>query len=259
MSQERDPFEKLARFEDPEPDSAVMRATIVRSRDAFVKQKSGSVQPKPVSWVDWLKQSANWLIPAGACIVAMTIAIVVVPSFNAGPPTSMDQETAARRLPPAAPSQSPAQSPTQAPSNELARSRDSTADRSGTGAGVRMGMRPGQAPAEPPPVQTSIFQGNDIRIGSRLTSSALELYLPDISGERVIDSQGLIPGDEVEILDAFRITERDIVAIRLRDGSTRFWRIYSPKDGNYTRDPELSKLASDAADKAEVERRLSPK
>ena len=231
MTGDRDPFDLLPRFVDPEPDPAIMNATIAQSREAFANQHA---RQKPGSWSHWLRNSAAWLAPAGVAAAALTVAIIVAPNLTGiVPSTTANREVVADR-----PTDMPtAQSPTQ---------------------GTRMGMQPGgQAPTASPPMLISSFEGTNVRIGSRLSRMGLELYLPDISGEETIDIQGIIAGEQLEILAAFQIPDRNIVAIRLRVDHTRFWRIYRPVDGKYARDTGLSELVTDAADQAEVERRLA--
>lgn len=51
---------------------------------------------------------------------------------------------------------------------------------------------------------------------------ALELYLPEITGEAAIDRQAIMAGEEIEVLEAFRMDARDIVAIRFRADESLF-------------------------------------
>lgn len=231
MTGDRDPFDLLPRFVDPEPDPAIMNATIAQSREAFANKHA---REKPASWTHWLRNSAAWLAPAGVAAAALTVAIIVAPNLTGTvPSTTANREVVADR---------PTDMPTAQPPTQ----------------GTRMGMQPGgQAPTASPPMLISSFEGTNVRIGSRLSRMGLELYLPDISGEETIDIQGIIAGEQLEILAAFQIPDRNIVAIRLRVDDTRFWRIYRPVDGKYARDTALSELVTDAADQAEVERRLA--
>ena len=103
----------------------------------------------------------------------------------------------------------------------------------------------------------SSFQGDGIVIGTRLDATALEIYLPEISGEQTIDVQSVMPGETVEILSAFATPDGALIAVQFRVNDVRFWRLYSKLDGTFARDPERSKLVSNAPDKAEVNRRLA--
>ena len=119
-------------------------------------------------------------------------------------------------------------------------------------------MQPGPGQRlEEAPALVSTFQGDGVIVGSRLSNSMLELTLPDLTGEQVIDSQMILDGEDIEILAAFRIAESDFVAVQLRVNDERFWRIYTLVNGSYQRDVERSELVSDAQDQVEVTRRLT--
>lgn len=245
MSQDRDPFTILSRLPDPEPDPVVMNATIAQSREAFANNRLRAARDTPLSWGNWLRRSALWLVPAGAGAAALAVAIVIAPGLM------QTQSVPERNL--------VADRPMPSPSPELSRSADRPGAPSAPDAGIRMGVQPmpGQAPAEPQQTFGLIFEGNDIRIGMYLSNHALELYLPDTAGQPVLDTQGIVPGEEVELLAAFQRPDENLIAVRFRVDNTRFWRIYRPVDGVYARDVELSRLVSDAEDQAEVERRLA--
>lgn len=253
MTDQRDPFELLLRFVDPEPDAVIMNATIAQSREAFVRRHNNT--PRRPGLAVWLRQSVSLLAPAAMGTVAIVAVIVAAPSLLRTPPTAPVTERVAD-----APSVTPPAS-----SNEtvLSRGDNQSADAAPSdigpaNGGTRMGMQPGpQQPGGPPPQVISTFQGSNVRIGLRLSTMSLELYLPDISGEATIDNQALFAGERLEVLEAFRMEERDIVAIRFRATESLFWRIYRPVDGVYARDMELSALVADATDQDDVESRLS--
>jgi len=118
-----------------------------------------------------------------------------------------------------------------------------------------MGMQP--APAQPggsmlARERSTLFDGSNVRVEVRQTSSMLELYLPEIDMAGPIDSQALLPGEEARVIAAFEDVEQDIVAIRLDVDGVSFWRAYLPVDGAYARDMALSDLISDAEDEAEA-------
>jgi len=250
MSTDRDPFELMPRFADPEPDPVVMNATISQSRDAFARRRPAR-QGNGFSISDWFRQSANWLMPAGLGVAALALALVVAPGLlqtNLGSGT--DRDVVADLPTPASPN-----------STTLSRGEDLPADAAPPNTGTRMGMQPGpgvnQVPAAPLPQTVSSFEGDGVVIGTRLDAEAMEIFLPELSGEQTVDVQSIMPGEEIEILAAFATPSSDLVAVRFRVNDVRFWRIYHLMDGKYGREAELSQRVSNAADKAEVERRLA--
>ena len=250
MSRSRDPFELMPQFTDPEPDPVVMNATIAQSRDAFANRRPSS-HATAHSVSRWFGQSARWLMPVGVGVAALVVALVVAPGLlptNTGMGSSRDVV---------------ADAPTATPpsSTTLSRGAGLPADETPSNSGTRMGMQPGpgasQAPIEAAPQTVSRFEGDGVVIGTRLDATAMEIFLPEISGEQTIDVQGMLPGEEIELLSAFAQPDEDLVAVQFRVNDVRFWRIYHLVDGKYGRDPQRSQLVSNAADKAEVERRLS--
>lgn len=243
MSANRDPFELLPHFVDPEPDPVVMKATIAQSRDAFSRRSHPVAGGQSRAVSDWVRNSLSWLIPAGAGALALVAAIVVTPSLMDTGNRQNDQMVA---------DSADAMPPTLSRGDNI-----SDTPTPGTG-GVRMGMQPppGVASQDLVPQAETIFSGDNIRITVRPTPSALELYLPDIAGAPLIDSQGVLPGESVEVLAAFQMSEPSLVAVRLRVDDSFFWRIYRQTEGAFTRDTALSALVSDAADRAEVEQRI---
>lgn len=254
MTGERDPFELLPRFVDPEPDAVIMNATIAQSREAFLRRQNNTPARSGLS--SWFRRSAIWFAPAGMGAVAIVMAIVAAPGLMRTPPTAPATERVAD-APSVAPPASPGETSLSRGDTQLADAP--SADAAPASGGTRMGMLPGgQAPAALPPQVISTFEGSNVRIGLRLSTMALELYLPDISGEATIDTQAIFAGEEIEVLEAFRIEARDIVAIRFRTNESLFWRIYRPVDGDYVRDMDLSAQVSDAVDQRDVESRLPP-
>ena len=229
MRQDRDPFELLRNVTAPEPDPVVMQAVIAQSGEAFAHRRDAPPRING-SWLSrWLADPLSRLVVTGAAAAALVIVLLIAPQIA---PTYPDSRGVATRSP-AAP---------------------------GTDAGTRLGMQPlpgGRPQPAPLPQLISTFQGDGVLIGTRLDATGLEIYLPDISGEQTIDVQGLVPGEQIEILSAFAPQGQDLVAIQIRVDDVRFWRIYQPFDGQYARDPERSRLVSDAPDRVEVERRLS--
>ncbi|SMQ61690.1 hypothetical protein SAMN06295905_0557 [Devosia lucknowensis] len=248
MSQDRDPFELLPRFVDPEPDPVVMNATIAQSREAFLRRagKAGPVASPGLG--TWFGKSLNWIIPATAGAVALVVAILVVPGLMPDAPApNRETDLVADR---------PTPMPSAAPSTSLSRSPEAASDAvSGTSS---MGVRPlpGQ-PAPAPQAVDTIFEGDGVRVGVLTTPSQVELYLPDLSGRTVIDTQAVFAGEDLEILEAALVPAGNLVAVRFRVNDERFWRIYAQASGTYTRDADLSATVSDASDVAEVERRLA--
>lgn len=248
MTQDRDPFELLPRFVDPEPDPVTMNATIAQSREAFLRAQGRAVRHPPESFSVWVRQSVSWLIPAGAGAVALVAAVVVAPSLTPTTPLGTPDE-------PVIADQSDARTPDQPIQAE-------PAVPTGTqGGGVRMGMQPapGQAGAGTSVARerTIFFDGADIRVETRMAASTLELYLPDIAPDTAIDSQVVLTGEDVSVVGAFQTTDSDIVAIQLSVNDEAFWSAYRPVDGIYTRDADLTALISDAADEAEARQRLA--
>lgn len=250
MTQDRDPFELLRQFQDPEPDPVVMNAVIAQSRDAYVRNYGQVSKDGKPGMLDWLRRSASWMIPAGAAAAAVVVAVAIVPVMMRTAPGPAEQSELVADSPDALPSVAP-------PSTQLSRSPEPVTDRPADG-GTRMGMQPG--PGQPPaqPVSTtSVFEGDGVRVGMRSSGSLVELYLPDLTGDQVIDTQAVFADEELELVAAFLMPEQNIVAIRFRVNAERFWRVYRLADGAYVRDAELSQRASDAADASEVERRLT--
>ena len=250
MNKDRDPFDLMPRFVDPEPDPVIMHATIAQSREAF-EQRKGVRGSRPASFAQWLGRSARWLVPAGATAVALAVVIVAAPSLMVDPMDPMADRQLAQRP-----------SPMPSSSTSLSRGDGEVVDLSAANEPVRrMGVTvppaAEQAPLEALPQVVSSFQGDGVRLGLRLDAEALEIYLPDLSGEPTIDAQSVMPGETVEILSAFLQPGSELIAIQIQVDDVRFWRVYQQVDGSYQRDPERSTLVSNAADRAEVERRLA--
>ena len=248
MTAKRDPFELLPNFTDPEPDPVVMHAVIAQSREAFAN-RSPPRDREPRSLTRWFQQSANWLMPVGAGIAALVIALIVSPGLLKTSSSPVPDRDVVAELP-------AANSPTQ-PS--LSRGQDTPP--AAPSAGPRLGMQPPPgvvpSPTETLPQTVLRFQGDGVVIGTRLDATGMEIFLPEISGEETIDVQGIMPGETLEILGAFAQPDQNLIAVQFRVDDVRFWRIYGLVDGQYDRDPERSQLVSDAADRAEVEQRLS--
>lgn len=250
MSQTRDPLELMPRFIDPEPDPVIMNATIAQSREAFTNRKPRTSHAGSMPLADRFRRSARWLVPAGSMAVALVVVIAVAPGLLGTSPERMaDQEVAetTTAMPPTSTTMSRG-------NNQVA---DMPADESRRS---RMGMTVPPATGETPiarlPQVISSFQGDGVRLGLRLDVEALEIYLPELSGEKTIDAQSVLPGETVEILSAFMVPDSQLLAIQIRVDDVRFWRVYHLVDGTYARDPQRSTLVSNAADRAEVERRL---
>jgi len=254
MTQDRDPFELLPRFVDSEPDPAIMNATIAQSREAFANRKDRTERAGPASFLDWARQSRNWLAPVGAVALAAAVVVAIVPGLGPSVGTADRELVADRPI---------AQPPMSDEAPTFSRGDEQLAETPpDNNAGSRMGMtlpQGGEQPiSEALPQVVSSYQGDNILLELRLDAEALEIYLPDISGDRMLDAQNVMPGEQIEILAATQL-EGELIAIHFRVGDVRFWRIYAQTDGVYGRDPELSTLVSDAADRAEVERRLDAK
>lgn len=252
MSVGRDPFNLLPQFSDPDPDPIVMSATIAQSREAFVRRQSQHSRVQAGRWRSWLRRSSVCLAPAGAAALAIVAAIVVVPVMMRTPTESaVSEQVVADGLavaPPVLPRDIDSMI-TDAP--------DQPAQNSG---GARLSMQPGPGQsqqADPHSLPMSIFTGDEVRLGFRLTQSALLLYLPNISTEVPIENQGVVPGEEVEILEAFALSEQDLVAVWIRVDNARFWRAYRPVNSVYGRDARRTAIILDAPDQAEARRRLS--
>jgi hypothetical protein len=248
MTKQRDPFDLLPEFVDPEPDPAVMQAVIAQSREAFANRRTSS-QNQPASLVRWLRQSASWLLPASAGVAALAVALIVAPGLLQTAPGPSPRDQVVADLPNATPPDAP----------PLSRGND--APDGGPSTGTRMGMQP--APDIAPtstgalPQTVSRFEGENVVIGTRLDATGLEIFLPELSGDETIDVQGIMPGEEIQILDAFAESDRDLIGLQFRVDDILFWRIYHLVDGRYGRDPERSQRVSNAPDKAEVKRRLA--
>lgn len=247
MTQDRDPFDLLPRFVDPEPDPVVMNAVIAQSRDAFANRKAQTRRNGPFSFLNWFRKPAGWLMTSGAVAAALALAVVFVPDRSIVSPDGRDM-VAERPV------------DTSPDSSVLSRGPGEVGDAPSQDAGTRFGAQPppgaGQILSEPLPQIVSRFAGDGVLIGTRLDASALEIFLPDISGEETIDAQSVMPGEQVEILAAFAQPDADLIAVHFRVDDVRFWRIYQLVEGEYRRDPERSSLVSDAADDAEVRQRL---
>lgn len=247
MSRDRDHLVLLQYFVDPEPDPVVMQAVISQSREKFANRRpsfAGEVNSPSLL----MRRFAFWLLPVG---VATFAGALMVTAYLLQPGLGTDTNRDVIAEVPAPPEPNP---------TELSRGNDSPGGQAPADTSRRLGAQSvpnaGQTPIEALPQIVSRFEGDGIVIGTRLDTTGLEIYLPDLSGEQTIDVQALMPGEHAQILDAFAQPESDLIAIHLRAGDVRFWRIYHLVDGKYVRDPELSKLVSDARDRAEVERRL---
>jgi len=253
MTGDRDPFERMSQFLDPEPDPVVMDATVAQSREAFANRQARLQPARPASFWDWARRSANWLAPVGAVAIAFVVVILVVPSLApTAPPSSADRDRVA---------EAPVETPSTPDTPTLSRGGDQVSPSQSPDSGSRMRMQPsptaGQTETPPLPQTVSSFAGDGIRIGTRRDAQALEIFLPDISGDRTIDAQSIMPGEEVRLSAAFAQPDADLIAIQFQVNDMRFWRIYTLADGTYRRDPQRSTLVSDAPDRAEVERRLA--
>ena len=236
MSSGRDPFLELQHHRDLEPDPIVMRETIGRSVDAFVRARRPSPKTSAGAWLARFYPSARWRAPVGVAVFALVALFVALPVAMHSLPF---HPNAGRE----------ALAPRDAPMAEV--SREPTAS-------ARMGARPLPAPAPPPAEEAiSIFVGDGVRVGFRLSPSELELFLPDLGAGRGIDKQILILGEEAEILDAFALSDLDLIAIRLRVDDARFWRVYRLVDGAYVRDADLTARLADASDRAEARQSLA--
>lgn len=247
MSKDRDHLELLPYFVDPEPDPVVMRAVISQSRENFVNRRT-SLAGKVSSPSLLMRRFVFWLLPVGVATFAGGL-MVTAYLLQPGLPTDRSRDVIAELPAPASPA------PT-----ELSRGSDIPGGQAPADTSRRLGAQAvpngGQRPIDALPQIVSRFEGDGVVIGTRRDATGLEIYLPELSGEETIDVQGLMPGEDAEILGAFALPASDLVAIRFRAGDVRFWRIYHRVDGKYGRDPDRSKLVSDAQDRAEVERRL---
>lgn len=247
MSRDRDHLDLLQYFVDPEPDPVVMQAVISQSREKFVNRRP-SLAAKTSSPSLLMRRFAVWLLPVGVATFAGAL-MVTAYLLQPGLPTDRSRDVIAEVPAPASPNP-----------NELSRGNDIPSGQAPADTSRRLGAQSvpnvGQRPIDALPQIVSRFEGDGVVIGTRIDASGLEIYLPELSGEQTIDVQGLMPGEHAEVLSAFALPEPDLVAIRFRVGDVRFWRIYHPVDGKYGRDPERSKLVSDAQDRAEVVRRL---
>lgn len=245
MTRERDPFDRLSEFVDPEPDPVVMKATIAQSREAFIRQRVEQTGRAGSPVGRWLRQSRGWFVPAGAGAFALVLAVAI----GLGVMRPVHEGTAGRDMMADRPQvDAPAE-----PTTELSRA---PSPQSSTG--TRLGAQP--APADQPtnaaPGPVSIVEGDGVRVETRASGSELQFLLPDISGEQVIDSQLLFSGEELTVIGAFRLPEADMIAVEFETAESRFWRIYQPADGVYARDQELSALVSGAVDRTDIETRL---
>lgn len=246
MSQDRDPFERLQYFIDPEPDPVVMQAVIAQSRKKFAN-RSPSQNAGGLSSSLWIRRSVIWLLPASFAAFAGVLMIATyMLQPGLGTRTSPD---VAEAPPPSVPR-----------TTELSRGSSTSDDQASGDTSRRLGAQPvpngGQTPIDVSPRAVSRFQGDGVVVGTRLDATGLEIYLPDLSGQQLIDVQGLMPGERVEVIDAFAMPDTDLVVIHFAVNDGRFWRVYHPVNGKYGRDPERSRQVSDAQDRAEAERRL---
>jgi hypothetical protein len=224
---DRDPLDLLSKVTVPEPDHTLMNATIAESRAAFERRSTISTprtSPSP------RRLSLSWLLPVGIAAFAAIAAVIVAANLLQQPPAQpATGEVIADGSDPAAP----------APN-------------------VRMGMRPA-TPSQEPASQSEMtaFTGDGITLGYKLTPTALQLYLPELSEAEPIDTQVLLPGEAAEILAAFKPAGRDIIAVQMRVDGAHFWRVYRPLGATYARDTELSAKLENAPDMVEAMRRLS--
>lgn len=244
ITPDHDRLKLLTEVKDPDPDPEVMKAVIAQSRDAFERKEARPPLAKKRPG-ERLRKSLQWLTPLAAAGMAVLAIVLIRPGLMDGPQGDRSRDPVVADAP-AAHSEPPT----------LSRGANAPAEGS-----VRLGARapqgqPNQQIVDPQTLPMSIFAGDGVRIGFRLTPEAVLLYLPDTAPDTPIDSQGLLPGEEVELLAAFALPESDIVAVRIRVDAARFWRAYTATGGALARDAELSALISEAPDQAEATQRL---
>lgn len=249
MTARQDPFALLNDLPEPQPDPVIMNAVIAQSAAEFSRRRTEANRPRNRPFFPPSSMLA-WLVPAGCAAFGLVAGIALAPLM--GPTVQVDRsgEMVVADAPP-----SPVELPPTLSRGEPA----PDADVPGAGAVVRMGAQPGPH-LGPPPAQSAMvttFDGEDIRVGARFTATTLDLFLPDLSGDAVIDQQGMLPGEEIEILAAFHETEPDRVAIRLRVNEQSFWRVYEPENGAYARNVALSARVASAQTSADVRTLLS--
>ncbi|MHA6732121.1 hypothetical protein [Devosia sp. A369] len=246
---ERDPFDLLPQFADPEPDPVVMQAVIAQSREAFARRQTRRAAAEQGLWdrvCAWLSVSPVWLVPAGIGAFGVVVALAVVPGLMMTPPSGPALDHAVAEAPPAQP---PAVSE---PGPVLSR-----------GDGIRMGAQPSPSGQliEPDAAPMSIFDGDGVQLGYRVTPAEMLIYRldTDTDTEGLVDSQPLVPGEQSDIRGAFvtSLGQPDLLVAQIRVDDSVFWRAYRLVDGAYARDSELSALLSDAPDQTEAKRRLA--
>ncbi|MHA6690907.1 hypothetical protein [Devosia sp. A449] len=244
---ERDPFDLLPQFADPEPDPVVMQAVIAQSREAFARRQTRRAAAERGLWDRlraWLRVSPGWLVPAGIGVFGVVMALAVVPGLMMTSPSGPALDHAVAEAPTAQP---PAMSE---PGPALLR-----------GDGIRMGAQPGPGgrPIEPDAAPMTIFDGDGVQLGYRVTPAEMLIYRLDADTEQLVDAQPLVPGEQSDIRGAFvtSLGQLDLLGAQIRVDDSVFWRVYRLVDGAYARDLELSALIADAPDQAEAERRLA--
>jgi hypothetical protein len=237
---ERDPFELLPQFVDPDPDPVVMQAAIARSREAFAQRQARHAGG--TRWLvrlrDWLQTSPGWLMPAGIGALGIVVALAVVPGLmmtsSPGPTLSSGGEPVL------------SEAPAQPAQNGM----------------VRMGTQPNvsRQTIDSTVAPMAIFAGGGVRLGYRSTPAELQIYRLDDNGEQLVDTQPLMPGEQGDIRGGFVVTtpgQPEILAVQIGVDDAAFWRAYRLTGAAYARDAELSALVLDAPDQAEAERRLT--
>jgi hypothetical protein len=251
MTARQDPFSLLNALPEPQPDPVLMNAVIAQSAAEFSRRRTEANRPRNRPFFPRSGLLA-WLVPTCCAAFGVVAGIALAPMM--GPTVQIDRsgDMVVAEAPP-----SPADLPPTL--SRGAPAPDAETQSPGTGEVVRMGAQSGPR-LGPPPAQSAMvttFAGEDVRVGARFTATTLALFLPDLSGDAIIDQQGMLPGEEIEILAAFRQTDPDRVAIRLRVNAQSFWRVYEPENGAYTRNAALSARVATAETSADVRELLT--
>jgi len=257
---ERDPFSVLARLPVPEPNEAAVRAVVAASRSAFLRRAHAGPSAAGHGMFARLKERFGrfppWMVRgglglAGTVVAAAVLAVILM--------LQEDLDT-----PPGEPSVA------EAPAGEA------PADAAGPGApesplpgSVRMGAQPtppGQpvAPAVVPDSGEGAldpFEGDRIRLGSRLEGDQFAIYLIWDGGRRLLGQVAAEPGQE--IVDATRYPrprgEPEVIAVATGGpgGATRTWAAFLLDQSSARLDPELTEVLVGATDAADVEQRIN--
>lgn len=250
---EKDPFERLAQIEVPEPDPRKLAEVTAMSSRAFARDHVQATRPrKRQSWLANRFAGTGWALPASAAAVAVLALVSIpllgrfdIPGSGQEAPTPSREQVADNESPPTLPS--------------LSRGPD-------TDESTRQGAVPSRQGSQSPldlrgdiTIETYDFDGIDLVMRSAPEEVILSLREGDT--ERRIDRRLKQPSETIIVSDAFvhDTGEASAPLLLIRSGfddGVQQWDAFIERDGGYVLSGAISLAIHDAADRAEVIARL---